>query len=119
VVEHILDRHRSALRELTLPSPSELTTAPSHAGPDAVLRGSSRESWQLRRRRALRLDRYERLQVLKGLGWTIEAMTRELGISRRTIERWNRFEDFPERKPRRRPASPLVPYRDYLSQRWD
>jgi hypothetical protein len=46
-------------------------------------------------------------------------MARELGISQRTIERWNRIEGFPERKPRRKSESPLAPYADYLSQRWD
>ena len=119
VVEHILDRHRSALRELTLPPRGELTPAPGHVGSDAAPRGPTRESWQLRRRRALRLDRYERLQLLKSQGWTIEAMAHELGISRRTIERWNRLEGFPERKPRRRPASPLTPFADVLIQRWE
>ena len=37
-------------------------------------------------------------------------MARELGISRRTIERWNTIDGFPERKPRRRPLNPLAPY---------
>lgn len=67
----------------------------------------------------MRIDRYERLQVLKGQGWTIGAMARELGISRRTIERWNTIEGFPERKPRRKDGSPLAPYADYLSLRWE
>jgi transposase len=67
----------------------------------------------------LRIDRYERLQALKQQGWTIGAMARELGISRRTIERWSKIDGFPERKPRRRPLNPLAPYAEYLSQRWD
>jgi hypothetical protein len=46
-------------------------------------------------------------------------VARELGISRRTIERWNRIDGFPERKPCRKIPSPLAPYADYLSQRWD
>jgi len=119
VVEKILDRHRPALRELTLPPPTGTTRATGRDEADTTARGSSREQRQLRQRRALRLDRYERLQVLKGQGWTIDAMARELGISRRTIERWCRIEGFPERKPRRKTESPLAPYADYLRQRWD
>ena len=46
------------------------------------------------------------------------AIARELGISRRTIERWNRVGGVPERKPRRRPLSPLAPLAEYLTQRW-
>jgi hypothetical protein len=56
---------------------------------------------------------------LKQQGWTIGAIAHELGISRRTVERWNRVDGFPERKPRRRPPNPLAPYADYLVQRWN
>jgi len=119
VVERILDQHRSALRELTLPPSNGTTAVIGRPVADTSNRGLSREQRQLRQRRGLRLDRYERLQALKGQGWTIEAMARELGISQRTIERWNQIEGYPERKPRRRNESPLAPYADYLSQRWD
>jgi transposase len=120
-VEQVLDRHRSVLRELTLPSRIATIGAVGPAAASTSGRGSTtRERQRLRRRRAARIDRYERLQVLKGQGWTIGAMARELGISRRTIERWNRIDGFPERKPRRDSgSSPLAPYADYLSQRWD
>jgi len=118
-VEQVLDRHRSVLRELTLPSRTETIGAVDPAAAGTSGSRSTREQRQLRQRRALRIDRYERLQVLKGQGWTIGAMARELGISRRTIERWNRIDGFPERKPRRDSGSPLAPYADYLSQRWD
>src|SRR5439155_27103088 len=97
--------------------PIDTAAGPAASGTGG--RGSTREQRQLRRRRALRIDRYERLQVLKGEGWTIGAMARELRISRRTIERWNRIDGFPERQPRRKTGSPLAPYADYLSQRWD
>jgi transposase len=124
-VERVLDQHRSALRELTLPSSlatlagtsSEPTATTSNAG--GARRPTRHTHGQLQRRALLRIDRYEQLQVLKQQGWTIGAMARELGISRRTIERWNKIDGFPERKPRRRPVNPLAPYAEYLSQRWD
>src|SRR5438067_13061258 len=59
----------------------------------------SREQRRQNEQRALRMDRYARLQVLKQQGWKIDAIARELGLGRRTIERWNRVAGFPERKP--------------------
>jgi transposase len=124
-VERVLDQHRSALRELTLPS--ILTTVGVAAGQDAdrerapgsSLGRISRQQRKQNERRALRMERYARLQVLKQQGWTIGAMARELGLGRRTIERWNRVDGFPERKPRRRPPNPLAPCADYLVRRWN
>lgn len=125
VVERVLDRHRPALRELTLPSTlatvgvAESQVAERPRAPDSSLGRMSRQQRKQNERRALRMERYARLQVLKQQGWTIGTMARELGIGRRTIERWNRVEGFPERKPRRRPPNPLAPYAEYLVQRWN
>jgi transposase len=124
-VERVLDQHRSALRELTLSSSlATLDGTSSQPAETTSSAGGSRPPirhmhGQHQRRALLRIDRYERLQALKQQGWTIGAMARELGMSRRTIERWNKIDGFPERKPRRRPVNPLAPYADYLSQRWD
>ena len=123
-IERFLDRHRSVLRELALPSPVvavEDAAAPrTRLAPMAVELGRlSREQRRQNHGRTLRMERYARLQVLKQQGWTIGAIARELGVSRRTIERWNRVDGFPERKPRRRPPNPLAPYADYLVQRWN
>jgi transposase len=124
-IERVLDQHRSVLRELTLPSPlatvdgTSSQTADTTSSTDDGRRLARHKHGQQRRRALLRIDRYERLHALKQQGWTIGAMARELGMSRRTIERWNKIDGFPERKPRRRPLNPLAPYADYLSQRWD
>jgi transposase len=124
-VERVLDRHRSALRELTLPSTLATVGAAQdqmadhkHASGSGLGR-ISREQRRQNEQRALRMDRYARLQVLKQQGWKIDAIARELGLGRRTIERWNRVAGFPERKPRRRPPNPLAPYADYLERRWN
>jgi transposase len=125
VIERVLDRYRSALRELTLPS--MLTTvgatqdqlADRERTPGSGLGRLSREQRRQTEQRALRMDRYARLQVLKQQGWKIDAIARELGIGRRTIERWNRVDGFPERKPRQRPPNSLAPYADYLVRRWN
>ena len=122
----MLDRHRSALRELTLPwtlatvgaAAEERGAAREHA-PGSGLGRLSRQQHHQNERRALRRERYARLQVLKQQGWTIGAMARELGIGRRTIECWNRVDGFPERTPCRHPPNPLAPYAEYLVQRWN
>jgi len=101
VIERVLDRHRSALRELTLPS--MLTTvgatqdqlADRERTPGSGLGRLSREQRRQNEQRALRMDCYARWQVLKQQGWKIDAIARELGIGRRTIERWNRVDGFP------------------------
>jgi hypothetical protein len=123
-VEHLLDRHRSVLRELVVPSPVAVVedAATQHTPPvpgDLELGRLGREQRRQNQRRLLRMERYARLQVLKQQGWTSGAIAHELGISRRTVERWNRVDGFPERKPRRRPPNPLAPYADYLVQRWN
>jgi hypothetical protein len=123
-VRHLLDRHRSVLRELVVPSPVAVVedAAPQHTPPvpeDLELGRLGREQQRQNQRRRLRMERYARLQALKQQGWTIGAIAHELGMSRRTVERWNRVGGFPERKPRRRPPNPLAPYADYLVQRWN
>jgi transposase len=75
-VERVLARHRSALRELTLPS--TLATvgiagnqdADRERTPGSSLGRISRQQRKQNDRRALRMERYARLQVLKQQGWT-------------------------------------------------
>jgi transposase len=114
-VERVLDRHRSALRELTLASTLATVggagdqSADLQRGPRSSLSRIRRQHRKHDERRAVRMGRYARLQALKQQGWTIGAIAHELGMSRRTVERWNRVDGFPERKPRRRPPNPLAP----------
>lgn len=70
------------------------------------------------KRRARRLARYQRVVTLREQGWTQAAIAHEIGSSQRTIVRWLATGNFPDRKSRTRPASPFVPYVDYLTQRW-
>src|SRR5262245_52866867 len=52
---------------------------------------------QLRRQR--RLERYQQVVALFNSGQTQAAISRTLGIGRKTIRRWLRRGEFPERKP--------------------
>lgn len=70
-------------------------------------------------RRAQRYDRYQQVMTLyeQGLGFT--EITRRVGLSRRTIERWIKAGDFPEAKRRRKRQSTFDPYAAYVLSRWE
>ena len=70
-------------------------------------------------RSAQRYDRYQQVMTLyeQGLGFT--EITRRVGLSRRTIERWIKEGDFPETKRRRKRRSVFDPYAEYVLSRWE
>ncbi len=55
---------------------------------------------------------------LRKLGWSIERIAAEVGISARTIERWLAAGCFPERKRRTGDRSLLDEYKPYIDRRW-
>ena len=72
---------------------------------------------QLRRQR--RLERYEQVVALFNSGQSQAAISRALGMERKTIRRWLRRGEFPERKPPHRPPPKVNEFADYLQQRWN
>jgi len=72
---------------------------------------------QLRRQR--RLERYQQVMALFHSGQSQAAISRTLGIGRKTIRRWLRRGEFPERKPPHRPPPKVSEFADYLEQRWN
>jgi transposase len=70
-------------------------------------------------RRVQRYDRYQQVLTLyeQGLGFT--EITRRVGLSRRTIERWIKEGAFPEAKQRRKRRSVFDPYAEYVLSRWE
>jgi transposase len=72
---------------------------------------------QLRRQR--RLERYEQVVALFNCGQPQAAISRTLGIERKTIRRWLRRGEFPERKPPHRHPPKVAEFADYLQQRWN
>jgi transposase len=72
---------------------------------------------QLRRQR--RLERYQQVAALFQSGLSQAAIGRETKLGSKTIRRWLRQGQFPERKsPHRRPPK-VNEFADYLQQRWD
>ena len=72
---------------------------------------------QLRRQR--RLERYQQLVTLCRAGQSQAAISRALGIERKTVRRWVRRGEFPERKPPHRRPPKVNDFADYLQQRWN
>jgi transposase len=125
-VAQVLERHRADLREVMIPAEATLQSEDGTRPAADLTRmtsalAKSRPTWLQRRqqeRRSQRVARYEQMIALRERGLTIAAITQELGMGERTILRWLAAGSFPERKPRRRPLSPLAPYADYLNRRW-
>src|SRR5215831_10623517 len=72
---------------------------------------------QLRRQR--RLEHYEQVVALFQAGHSQAAISRTLGLQRKTIRRWLRRGEFPERKPPHRPPPKVNEFGAYLQQRWN
>ena len=70
-------------------------------------------------RRQCRLERYQQVMALFNSGQSQAAISRALGMERKTIRRWLRRGEFPERKPPHRPPPKVSEFADYLRQRWN
>lgn len=70
-------------------------------------------------RRQLRLERYERVVALFHCGHSQAAISRTLGIGKKTVRRWLRRGEFPERQPSHRPPPKVSKFAAYLQQRWN
>jgi transposase len=68
-------------------------------------------------RRQRRMERYEEVGRLHSEGHSQKAISRKLGMGRKTIRRFLRAGEFPERAVPRRPSR-LDRFRKYLEQRW-
>jgi len=109
-------------RQLVLP-PVEGTSATSQsavssdASTDVTPAMPRPTQSQLRRQR--RLERYEQVVGLLKSGQSQAAISRALGMERKTIRRWLRRGEFPERKPPHRRPPKVNEFGDYLQQRWN
>jgi transposase len=82
--------------------------------------GVSYDELQKQVRRAKRYARYEDVRTLSRQGVSIREIARRLKLSRQTVRRLIRAEEFPEIAPSRRDqrGSILNQYKPYISQRW-
>jgi transposase len=117
-VERVFEERSRELVLSAVPVPEAETTASGASTVDQ--RESAVEPLtQQQQRRQRRLDRYERVVELSRQGYSQKAISRELGIQTKTIRRWLRSGQFPERKPAHRRPAKVTEFADYLRQRWN
>jgi transposase len=103
--------HDSACPASTSSSPTVLL-APQQPSTRAVARATAR--------RAQRIACYQQVWTYHRQGWTLDAIAAQVGLSRRTVQRYLQSPTFPERQPRHgRDRSLLDPYKATLLAGWN
>src|ERR1044071_2816532 len=104
-MERVLEEHS---RQLILPPieppPAELRADVADTGKESPPPVPPRVT-QSQLRRPRRLERYQQVMALFNSGQSQAAISRALGMGRKTIRRWLRRGEFPERKPPHRPPT--------------
>jgi len=105
-------------RQLILPAVDGATANDGNASIE-VAQASLPQPTQSQMRRQRRLERYEQVVALFRSGQSQAAISRTLGIERKTVRRWLRRGEFPERKPPHRRPPKVNEFASYLQQRWN
>ena len=112
-IEKVLEERS---RQLIIPAATELAEAkPIHL---ATPSKPTAQKEQQQQRRQRRLGRYEGVAELHRQGYSKMAISRELAISIKTVRRWLRTDQFPERKPPSGRRNKVVDFATYLNERW-
>lgn len=115
MVERVLEERS---RQLVLPPVQDfkpsVETASEKTKPSGAVRLTSSQQ-----RRQRRLDKYEQVMSLFRAGHSQAEIGRQLHMERKTVRRWLRRGDFPERKPPSRRPPKVSEFADYLQQRWN
>lgn len=113
VLERVLTREHRRLREAAAQMQDEPVVNPP------AERELTRAERERRDRRAVRVERYETVQMLKAKGLSISAIARTTGLAWRTAQKLFPAETFPERAIRHLTLVSVVPYDAYLRERWE
>jgi transposase len=110
----VLSTHHSVMVEAARAACAKPDT-PSEPQPEAA-KVNTRAARAKQQSRERRLNRYQSVLDLMRKGMSQAAISRSLGIDRRTVRRWTRAGIFPERKQVHRTSS-IEEFRPYLDQR--
>jgi transposase len=69
--------------------------------------------------RQRRYDRYEAVTALQAQGLGIATIAKRLGMARKTVRRFLRADEFPERAERTGSSGRLAAFEAYLRRRWE
>jgi transposase len=127
-LEEVATRLQAAIRAASVPASSADTPDMTGAEkPQPTVRPSSslppagrrlRVQQQMVANRDRRLARYEQVVKLHQQGVSQKAIATQLDLCPKTIRRWLRAGQFPERAARRKRVTRLDGYQSYLRQRW-
>jgi transposase len=117
-IERVLEERS---RELILPPNPLIPCLPSEYSASTVDSGAkpTMQHTLQQQRRKRRLERYQQVIELHQKGYSKKAISRELKIECKTIRRWLRAGEFPERKPPSGRRQKVAAFGDYLQQRWN
>jgi transposase len=107
------------------PTPVHDPTCPAAAPepasvPLAPLQSSTAAARLARQRRTQRWAHYHQVWRYHQQGWTLDAIAQQVGLSRRTVQRYLQSPTFPERQPRHgRDRSILDPFKAVLLAGWN
>jgi transposase len=130
VLTQVFTAHAPALAQLTAqhmadPPPVHDPTCPAAAlepasVPLAPPQSSTAAARLARQRRTRRWAHYHQVWTYHQQGWTLDAIAQQVGLSRRTVQRYLQSPTFPERQPRHsRDRSLLDPYKATLLAGWN
>ncbi len=108
-------------RQLVLPPAGDAVPASQAESASGVSQAVSEAARPTpsQQRRQRRLERYQQVVALFRAGHSQRDISRELRMNRKTIQRWLRHDQFPERKPPQRRPPKVNEFADYLQQRWN
>jgi transposase len=107
-------------RQLLLPPPgfSEDAVQTPTEVPDIGAAAIAQQERKMQRRQR-RLLRYQQVVELYRQGHSAMAISRALQIERKTVRRWLRAGQFPERKPPQRRPAKVREFAEHLQRRWE
>jgi len=105
-------------RKLVLP-PAENAAPTPQSESDSSTEVSEAPTTLRQLRRQQRLERYQQVVALFHAGHSQREIGRELKMNRKTVQRWLRHDQFPERKPPHHAPPKVNDFAEYLQQRWN
>jgi transposase len=103
-------------RQLQLPV-MEVQNQPDREAEESPPRLTQQQTLQQQRRQR-RMELYQNVMKLHQEGHSQKAISQALQIQRKTVRRWLRAGQFPERKPAVRKPPKVQAFAEYLQQRW-
>ena len=113
-IERAFEERRSQLQLRANEDSADEQLKRNNASPSQPTRQEARKQ----QRRQHRLERYEKVVQLYGEGYSQRAISQMLQLERKTVRRWLRAGQFPERKRALRKRAKVHEFSDYLRKRW-